>query len=164
MITLPKPIFNLKTEQTQKLSLDTKLSNISKIDPLMLEKRLRQKRSAEYMQALKTLDLGGHDLDQTKFKEFSEAVKREFPEVEIDSFMGMFLVGIVAKCYLGASYDVHTLDIMGSILTHYKYTEPMPAALERARSLALYGDYAFIEVYTDALRAVKNDGSVAVVK
>jgi hypothetical protein len=38
----------------------------------------------------------------------------------------------------------------------------MPPLFERARALALHPSYAFVEVYSDVLRAVSVDGSVAV--
>jgi hypothetical protein len=39
----------------------------------------------------------------------------------------------------------------------------MPGKLEMARSLAIYSNYAFIEVYTNCLRAVSHDGHVSVI-
>ena len=74
------------------------------------------------------------------------------------------LLGIVSKCYLGGTYDVHTLDIMGNIVIHYNFLDPLPVMLEKARKLAKSGQYDFIEVYMDCIRAVSADGSVAVSK
>lgn len=144
----------------QKIDLANGQKIESKITTATLEKRLRQKRSTEYLQALRALDIGGHNMDESKFDEFVQAVNKEFPDIELEKL----LVGIVAKCYLGAPYDVHTLDMLGQIVTHYKCSEPMPILLEKARGMALYGGYEFIEVYTDSLKAVSRDGSVAVVK
>ena len=59
---------------------------------------------------------------------------------------------------------MNTLSMDGSIIRHYKSFESLPPLLERARGLAIHGGYVFIEVYRDCLRAVKNDGTISVVK
>ena len=46
---------------------------------------------------------------------------------------------------------------------NYKQGESLPEYMEKARGLALHGNYAFIEVYENACRAVSEDGSVAVI-
>ena len=89
-----------------------------------------------------------------------EIIRQEMPEIEID----MGPIGIVSRCYLGAPYEVHTLDLNGSIIEHYESYRTMPGMLEKARGLALSGFYEFIEVYHHALRAVKSDGTVATLK
>ena len=74
------------------------------------------------------------------------------------------LLGHVAACYLGAPYEVHVLDMAGGgIIEHYKAGHPLPGGLEKARNIAMRGGYAFIEVYVDCCRAIKDDGSVAVI-
>lgn len=50
------------------------------------------------------------------------------------------------------------------IIRHYKSFEALPPLLERARSLALYPSYAFIEVYADKLIAVSPNGDTSMVK
>ena len=52
----------------------------------------------------------------------------------------------------------------GGIIEHYQKGEPLPDGMERARALAMHGAYAFIEVYSDILRVIGKDGSVAVVR
>ena len=132
----------------------------SKLDPLQVDRVLCRKRSQKYMDAIAKLDAGGHVHNQQQVEAVIAIIREEMPEIEID----MGPVGIVSKCYLGTPYEVHTLDITGGIIEHYETFRKMPGLLERARGLARSGSYAFIEVYADALRAVKTDGSVAVLK
>lgn len=159
---MPKPLLNTsqKQDREQRVTLNSIISVSTKVDPVLLERRLRQKRSTSYIQAVKQLDIGGHTMNRQAFDSFVDAIRNEFPEIPFENHP----VGIVAKCYLGAPYEVHTLDITGSIIMHYKMSESLPPLMERARSIAMHGGYEFIEVYVDSLRAVKVDGSVSVVR
>lgn len=159
---MPRPILSGKTAQEHKLELNVENAVKTKfsMDKAVLEKRLRSKRSAEYMDAIKKLDIGGCEQCKKQFDDCVEAIKNEFKDIPESDL----LVGLVAKCYLGQPYDVHTLDMSGSILVHYKISESMPPLLERARSLALHGEYSYIEVYTDCLCAVKGNGNVSIIK
>lgn len=69
----------------------------------------------------------------------------------------------VSICYLGKPYEVHTLDITGQIIEHYKSGHILPGGLEKARSIAMRGGYDFIEVYVDCCRAVSSNGLVSVI-
>ncbi len=157
---MPKPIFNTGQKINQQINLHEEPITKTKLNPMLLERRLREKRSSKYMEMMKQLDLSGSNMDKSKYQEFIDALNSEFPDIDFSSQ----LLGIVAKCYLGNPYDVHTLDLSGDIVVHYKTNENMPGMLGRARSLALHGEYDFIEVYSDCLRAVKADGSVTVAK
>ncbi|WP_206885561.1 hypothetical protein [Alicyclobacillus mali (ex Roth et al. 2021)] len=129
-------------------------------NPSTVFHRLDDRRSTEYVRALSELDLGpGVNLAEV-VQSIIEKIRAELPDIELSRLPS----GIVAKCYLGAPYEVHTLDLSGNIIRHYKTFEPLPEHLEVARSLALHPKYAFIEVYADALRAVMKSGEVAVVK
>ena len=77
---------------------------------------LRKPRSKAYMDALHKLDAGGHVHNQNKVNEIINTIKSEFPEIELNGI----LLGYVAICYLGKPYEVHTLDITGGIIEHYK--------------------------------------------
>lgn len=159
---MPRPMLSVKTGQENKIDFSVKenISLKSSIDKTTVEKRLRNKRSSEYMEAIRKLDVGGCEQCKKQFDDCVEAIKNEFKDIPENNL----LVALVAKCYLGQPYDVHTLDMSGHILVHYKAFESMPALIERARGLALHGGYEYIEVYTDCLCAVKNDGSVSIVK
>jgi hypothetical protein len=158
---MPKPILNTgqQQNQTQQLRLNENTIVGTNVDPRLLERRLRQKRSNAYMEAVKQLDIGGETMNQAAFDAFVNAVKNEFPDVPFKDQ----LVGFVAKCYLGLPFEVHTLDISGGIIKHYRVSEGLPPLMEKARSIAIHGGYAFIEVYADSIRPVKEDGSVSVV-
>jgi hypothetical protein len=130
------------------------------IDKLSLDRLLRKSRSKEYMDAIQQLDAGGHVHNHNKVSEIINTIKSEFPEVEMNGI----LLGLVAKCYLGDSYEAHTLDFIGEIIEHYKRGETLPKGLDKAKSIAIHGGYDFIEVYTDCCRAISSNGAVSVIK
>lgn len=164
---MPKPI--LKNPQSQ-MNSNTLLSatlqptnknkQLQQMNKMNLDRLLRKPRSKEYVNTLSKLDAGGHVRNQNKVTEIINAIKNELPEVEISGI----LLGIVSKCYLGEPYEVHSLDITGQIIEHYKAGEVMPGGLEKARTLAARGGYAFIEVYIDSCRCISSTGSVSVVE
>ena len=117
---------------------------------------LRQKRSPAYLQALITLDSGGHVVDSQFMEELRRAISDQFPDA------GARPRGWVAICYLGPPFQVHILDLAGDIVRHFRFGEPMPEPFERARSLALHARYAFVEVHSDKLVAVAHDGATSV--
>lgn len=126
---------------------------------LELNRMLRASRSKKYIEAMKKLDSGGPVMNHDQVEQLLQQVRAEFPNLDIPEL----LLGIVSVCYLGRPYEVHTLDITGGIIEHYKRGEGLPCGLEKARSLALQGSYAFVEVYSDCCRAVSESGSVSVV-
>lgn len=129
------------------------------IDKMKLDKLLRKKRSKEYMEVFHKLDAGGHVHNQDKVNEIIRTLQEEFPEVQL----GGILLGYVSVCYLGKPYEVHTIDITGGIIEHYKTGETLPNGLEKARTIAMRGGYEFIEVYNDCCRAIGSNGSVSVI-
>ncbi|MCR3750279.1 hypothetical protein [Lentzea californiensis] len=115
-------------------------------------------RSARYLRSLKALD-GAGKLATADISELVDAVHREFA----DKFCST-PVGIVARCYLGAPYEVHTLAMDGSIISHYRTGEALPHGMDRARSLAESDHYLAIEVYPDRLVCVRPDGSIVLLE
>jgi len=156
---MARPILLNKEQSVTKLST-TSFTPMTVTSPMELDRKLRQKRSTKYMQAITKLDSGGHVPNSSLIQSLIDAIIEELPEITIEQLP----IGIVAKCYLEPPHDVHCLDAAGSIIKHYKSHESMPPILEKARGLALHGGYAFIEVYRDCLRAVKSDGNITVVK
>lgn len=106
------------------------------------------------------LDAGGRAHTRDSLDALLSAIRSELPELTIEHLP----LGIVARCYLGPPYEVHTLERDGSIIRHFKTFEALPALLERARALALYPGYAFIEVYADKLIVVAGNGDTSIVK
>lgn len=159
---MPKPILNSYQSQKQTQASHIMTSNLKQpqIDKLSLDRLLRKSRSKEYMDAIHQLDAGGHVHNKKEVNEIINTIKSEFLDVDIN---GIFL-GFVAKCYLGAPYEAHTLDLVGEIIEHYKRGETLPGGLDKAKSIALHGGYDFIEVYTDCCRAISSNGSVSVIK
>lgn len=159
----------LRTPQTQTQTQTSSLLSATynnqqkqqqqQMDKMKMDKLLRKSRSKGYMEALHKLDAGGHVHNQNKVNEILNTIRSEFPEIELAGV----LLGYVAICYLGKPYEVHTLDIAGGIIEHYKAGQPLPNGLEKARSIAMRGGYDFIEVYIDCCRAVSANGTVSVI-
>lgn len=133
--TMPRPM--LRTPQTQAQSNNLLSATFNKqqqeqhqqMDKVKLDWLLRRSRSKAYMDALHKLDVGGHVHNQNKVNEIINTIKSESPEIELNGI----LLGYVAICYLGKPYEVHTLDITGGIIEHYKAGHILPNGLEKAR-------------------------------
>ena len=149
---------NILSTTKQQVQQDNR-QQVQQMEKMKLDRLLRQPRSKEYMEALHKLDAGGHVHNQSQVEEIIDGIRKEFPEVEIEGI----LLGIVSICYLGKPYEVHTLDLAGGIIEHYKAGHAMPGGLEKARGIALHGGYEFVEVYADCCRAVNTNGAVSVI-
>lgn len=151
-----------KTESSNALSFSKPVEKTKvTVDTLTLQRILRKKRSQKYMEAMRSLDAGGHVHNQEKVNELINAIREEFPEVElIDSGI---LIGIVSKCYLGRPYEVHTLDCTLSIVEHYKQGQSLPDGMEKARAIAARAVYEYIEVYKDYCCAISSNGTVSII-
>lgn len=162
---MPRPMLKQPQAQAQSssiLSAVPKQENVqqtNQMNKMVLDRLLRKPRSKEYMQALHKLDSGGHTHNQKVVDEIIDTIRNEFPEVQLEGIM----LGIVSVCYLGIPYEVHTLDITGQIIEHYKRGEILKGGMEKARSIAMCGGYDFIEVYVDCCRCVSESGAVSVV-
>jgi len=119
------------------------------------DRDILKKRSAKYVKLLSSLDAKS-STDVQGWNQLMDAVKEEFGTAEIASLP----LGIVGKCFLGEQYEVHIMDLSASqIIKHFKIAEAMPMDFEKARALAMHNSYAFIEVYTDKLVLIREDGS-----
>lgn len=160
---MPRPLLHSE-RNNEELSILSAMGKQKKQDkfanPQLVDSILRKNRSKAYMDALAKLDANSGQLNEKEVNELIDTVKGEFPDVDL----GGFLQGFVAKCYLGGSYEVHTLDFEQKIVTHYHQSETLPGGLEKARSLAKSEQYAYIEVYSDCCRCVDSMGTVAVIK
>ncbi len=162
---MPRPMLKQPQTQTQTGGIlsatqqQSQKQQVQQMDKMKLDRLLRKTRSKEYMDALHKLDAGGHVHNQHKVNEIIDAIRNEFPEVEISGV----LLGFVSICYLGKPYEVHTLDMTGQIIEHYKSGQTLPGGLEKARSIALRGGYDFIEVYVDCCRCISSTGAVSVI-
>jgi len=162
---MPRPMLKKPETQTQSASLlsatqsQQQQKQTQQMDKMKLDRLMRKPRSKEYMEAMHKLDAGGHVHNKHKVDEIIDTIRNEFPEVELSAIM----LGIVSICYLGKPYEVHTLDISGQIIEHYKSGQPLPGGLEKARSIAMRGGYEFIEVYVDCCRCVSSNGTVSVI-
>jgi hypothetical protein len=132
----------------------------SKLSAQQIEARLRQRRSQAYIDAVNKLDAGGYVHTRESLNALLATIENELHEVSVQ----FWPVGYVAKCHLGPPYEVHSLDISGNIICHFKVGQILPDGMERARSLAQHPQYAFIEVYSDKLIAVAANGDISLVK
>ncbi len=159
---MPRPM--LKTPQMQTNNILSVINNDQQqnqqpIEKMRLDKILRKSRSKAYMAAIHSLDAGGDVHNQNKVNEIINTIKNEFPEIELKGI----LLGYIAICNLGKPYEVHTLDMVDGIIEHYKSGQILPNGMEKARSIAMWGGYAFIEVYVDCCRAISTNGAVSVI-
>lgn len=162
---MPKPMLRQSQLQTQSDTILSAVQNqkqkqqAQQMDKMKLDRPLRKARSKEYMQTLHNLDAGGHVYNQHKVNQMIDTIRNEFPDLEISGIM----LGIVSICYLGKPYEVHTLNMAGQIVEHYKSGQMLPDGLEKARTIAIRGGYEFIEVYVDCCRAISSNGFVSVI-
>jgi hypothetical protein len=119
-----------------------------------------QKRSKGYINFLTTLE----NIDAYKlngYEELTNQISKEIGPLGMPSSP----IGILAKCYLGAPYDVHILGLEGEIiLNHYKVSEPLPPDFSKARNLAIHNQYAIVEVYKDKFVLIDSDGNTTNLK
>lgn len=163
---MPKPMLHKQEKnlfvQKDLLSLNCSeqfTSNEKQTDPLIIYRILRKNRSQAYIDALCHLDAGGHTQNTEQITKILDVIHTELPEVELSGI----LLGYISICHLGEPFEVHTIDLVSNIVEHYKRGQPLPSGMEKARSLAMRGGYALVEVYTDCCRAVKSNGEVAVI-
>lgn len=157
-------LLNTSPPPTTALNPRATIAPKTRLSTAVLEARLRQPRSAAYLTALTQMDSGGHVCDPQAVQTLLAALREEFPDLSIEDYP----LGIVAQCYLGAPFEVHTFDFgaevhPSNVVHHYKTFETLPAPLEAARSLALSPAYAFVEVYTDKLVPVATTHTVSIV-
>lgn len=163
---MPRPLLKQNDKLAQKTNdlfdinyKKEEVQETKQIDKVKLDRMLKKKRSKQYLEALRKLDAGGHVRNKEKVDEIIDKLLEEFPEVSLKGI----LIGYVAPCYLGNPYEVHVLDLDGHIVEHYQKGEPLPDGLEKARSIAIRGNYEFIEVYEDCCRAISSDGTVGLI-
>ena len=156
---MARSLLGVRPSTQTPLELTPSTTSRTQLGGAELQARLRQKRSQKYIDAITKLDAGTYVHSPAATQALIDAIRQELPDVQVDALP----CGIVSRCYLGAPYEVHTLDCTGNIIQHYKTYEALPALLERARSLALHPNYEFIEVYTSRLIAVSSSGQTALI-
>lgn len=152
---MPRPILGAQsTEAAAELAARPKPQS-----PAALAARLRERRSAAYVEALQRLDAGSHALERVAVQALAEAVALEFPELRAEQRPA----GLVARCGLPQGFEVHSLDVARATAVHVRPGEALPDGLDVARALALHPKYAFVEVFPEGMHAVSPDGTVTVV-
>lgn len=122
---------------------------------IISDRELLKKRSTRYVEMMSGLD--AKTLTDTKgIAGLLQAIQEEFGTADIANLP----LGVLAKCFLGNPYEVHTLDLAGNqIVKHYKLNETLPDGFEKARALAKHNAYAFAEIYRDKVILIREDGS-----
>lgn len=158
---MPRPMLKKNTDTMSTALNEFHIKPVTKntLQEAQLKQILRRKRSQGLVDSCKKLDAGDTTVARMQAQRIIGELQNELPELTLSDV----LLGIVSKCYLGEPYEVHSLDMAGQIIEHYKRGQVMPGGLERARNLAASGSYAYIEVYSGHCCAVADDGSVAIV-
>lgn len=159
---MARTIMGTKPHETTPLRTKAVGSANTKLEGDALRVRLRQKRSGAYVEGMTRLDAGTHlhgAHSALAAQALMDLIRQELPDVSVEALP----IGIVAKCYLGVPYEVHTLSCAGCIIQHFKQGEALPHLMERARSLAQHPEYAFIEVYSSRLVTVTINGQTAII-
>lgn len=126
------------------------------------EKLLRLTRSEEYLEKCNALDVNGCELSKASIQVIVDDIKNSFEKLEIP--VEEFPTSLIAKCYLGADFEVHKLDLQGNILLHYRANQKMDEKCEKARNIAQNPNYKVIEIYDSCLRAIDKKGRVSKIK
>ena len=155
---MPRSILGTETRSSALRAGERAALPNTRLSAPQVAQRLRQKRSAAYVEAVTRIDAGSHHRNAAALQELLDAINAEFPDLGIDERP----LGAASRCFLGAPYEVHICDLSGQIIEHFEQWRAMPPLFERARSLAAHGAYAFIEIYVSTIRAVAPDGSVSV--
>lgn len=148
-----------------KKKVDMELNTKAKVEmpiSINVERQLRQKRSEKYLEQCKVLDEQGCTLSKEYVESVVNEIKNSFEELSVP-FEEM-PKALIAKCFLGEDYEVHTLDLIGNIVKHYRRHEKLDSLLERARNIAQNKKYACIEVYSSCLRAIDHKGNVSEIR
>ena len=138
---MPRPMLKQVSVQTESNSIlsatrDTRQKEkLKATEQMKLDRLLRKPRSKKYMELVHQLDAGGHVHNEKQVNDLIESIANEFPELSISGI----LLGIVSVCHLGKPYEVHSLDMTGQIIEHYKTGQTLPGTLEKARPLAIRG-------------------------
>lgn len=158
-----RQIFQSASEHDySRLEFTSEFNRKSEVGHDQLEEALGKRRSSRYINLIAKLDSGGRRLDQRRVQELIASINDEL--VEIDMNLPGLLRGIIAPCYLGVPYEVHTLDFAREVVEHYAAGRSLPNGLEKARGFAKNGGYAFVEVYDDLCCCVSRTGDVSVIR
>lgn len=117
-----------------------------------IDRNRRAVRSQELIEAVQHLDV-------TTDPATAQAIMQWIND-EYESRQGGTLVGLFSRCYLGAPYVDHRLDLSGGhILEHFTREQSPPGPFQAARPLARSNAYIFVEVYDDGtVVPVRADG------
>lgn len=125
------------------------------VSGFLTEQDLLKKRSKAYVECILTMDVSA-SMDTIGMEGLLKKIQSEFGNASLHEMP----LGIVSKCFLGHPFEVHTLDLSGKqIIHHYKQGENLPDPFEKARALALHNAYVMVEVYTNKMVLIREDGT-----
>lgn len=117
-----------------------------------VDRNRRAVRSQELIEAVNRIDTTS---DQATMQALRQWINDEY-----ESRQGGTLLGLFSRCYLGAPYVDHRLDLSGStIVEHFTREQSPPGPFQMARPFARNHAYLFVEVYDDgAVVPIRADG------
>lgn len=117
-----------------------------------IDRNRRAIRSQDLVEAVRSLDTA---TDPAVAQAIMQWINDEY-----ESRQGGALIGLFSRCYLGAPYVDHRLDLSGGyILEHFTREQNPPGPFQAARPFARSDAYIFIEVYDDgSVVPVRADG------
>ena len=158
------------------------------LSPHLLETRLRQKRSAQFITAMQQLQAAAHLQDAEALAAMKLAIAQEFPELAIDQFPLLALAfrarpgfpdWLTSSQVAEATSGVLSSERRRELLAKARLLDSYDAALEQAcenygavlaalvpKAFAMigHGSYAFVEIYPEYLLAVADSGSTSLVR
>lgn len=115
----------------------------------------RLRRSSEILQAVQQIDV---TTDPATRQQLADWMRQCYEDRQ-----GGELLGLFAKCHLGAPFVDHRLSLAGGIMEHFRPEDPVPPGFAPGRALARSSAYLFIEIYSDGqVVPVRADGTPAV--
>lgn len=121
------------------------------LDRFVANSRMKR-RSTELVEAMRMIDT---TVDESAREQVMSWVREHY-----EARQGGTIVGMFQRCYLGAPYVDHKLDLVGNIVHHYAGSETVEFPYSQARGLVRSDAYAFVEIYSDGtLVPVRPDGT-----
>lgn len=158
------------------------------LSPHLLETRLRQKRSAQFVTAIQQLQAATHLQDAEVLAAMKQAIAEEFPEFAIQQFPLLCLVFRARQGYPHCLTTTQVAEVTAGVLSSdlrsellaksrlldgydgelvevcRNYASVLTTLLPRAHALVGHGGYAFVEIYPEYMLAVADGGNTSLVR
>jgi hypothetical protein len=131
---------------------DTRTREIDLAATRSVSRNRKHIRTDELLDAVRSLDT---TTDPAVMQAIIDVINEEYEQRQVGRIVGLF-----SRCYLGAPYVDHRLDLAGTmILEHYERTSAPPPPFSTARPVVRNDAYLYVEVYDDgSIVPVRGDG------